>query len=114
MSGYILKSLRGVEGQITIPTIGAIIGTFQKWTLQRREDGPSRLSGYRLTAFLSYVNPMLVNEPSLTKQITIAIRDRERTVYKQYRLEVVSDAGMVLDGMSLTVEEVTIWPLDQP
>lgn len=112
MSGYTLKSLRGVEGQITIPAIGAIIGTFQKWSLQRREDGPSRTSGYRLTAFLSYVNPMLFNEPSLTKQITIAIRDRERTVNKQYRLEPMPDVEMELDGMSLTVGEVQIWPLD--
>ena len=108
MAGYVLKSLRGLEGQITIPSIGAVIGTFQKWSLQRREDGPSRLSGYRLTAFLSYVNPMLVNEPSLTKQITITIRAGRDGFNKQYRLELMPGEAMALDGMSLTVEGVTI------
>lgn len=112
MSGYVLKSLRGIEGQITVPSIGAHIGTFLKWTLQRREDGPSN-SGYRLTAFLSYVNPMLFNgiqegKIPLTMQITIAIRDRERTVNKQYRLELMPGERMVLDGMSLLCEGVDI------
>lgn len=117
MSGYVLKSLRGIEGQITVPSIGAHLGTFQKWTLQRREDGPSRQSGYRLTAFLSYVNPMLFNgilegKIPLTMQITIAIRDRERTVNKQYRLDVMPGERMVLDGMSLLCEGVEIAQID--
>lgn len=113
MPGYVLKSMRGVEGEITLPALGAVIGTMSKWSLTRREDG-SRSSGYRLHAVFSYLNPMLFNEKSLTKQITVSIRDRDRSVNKQYRLEPVPGREMRLEGMSLLIEEVQIWPHETP
>lgn len=113
MSGYTLKSMRGIEGEVTLPALGAVIGTMQKWSLTRREDG-SRNSGYRLHAVFSYLNPLLFNESSLTKQITVAIRDRDRSVNKQYRLEPVPGQRMVLEGMSLLIEGVSIWPVETP
>jgi hypothetical protein len=113
MPGYTLKSMKGVEGEITVPSLGMVIGTMQKWSLVRREDG-SRSSGYRLHAVFSYLNPMFFKESSLTKQITIAIRDRDRKVNKQYRLEVIPGQETRLEGMSLLIEGVTLWPLETP
>ena len=113
MAGYTLKSMRGVEGAVTVPSIGMEIGTMMKWSLARREDG-SRNSGYRLHAVFSYLNPMFFNESSLTKVITVAIRDRDRSVNKQYRLEPIPGQKMVLEGMSLLIEGVTIWPVETP
>lgn len=113
MPGYTLKSMRGVEGEVTVPALGMVIGTMQKWSLARREDG-SRRSGYRLHAVFSYLNPMFFNSDSLTKQITIAIRDRDRKVNKQYRLEPIPGQKMVLEGMSLLIEGVEVWPHEAP
>jgi hypothetical protein len=111
MAGYTLKSMKGVEGEITVPSLGMVIGTMMKWSLTRREDG-SRSSGYRLHAVFSYLNPMFFNEESLTKQITIALRDRDRKVNKEFRLEPIPGQKMALEGMSLLIEGVTIWPLE--
>lgn len=113
MPGYTLKSMKGVEGEITVPSLGMVIGTMMKWSLSRREDG-SRSSGYRLHAVFSYLNPMFFNEQSLTKQITIAIRDRDRKVNKLYRLEPIPGQETRLEGMSLQIEGVTVWPLETP
>jgi len=104
--------MRGVDGEITVPSLGMVIGTMQKWSLTRREDG-SRSSGYRLHAVFSYLNPMFFNAESLTKQITISIRDRDRKVDKQYRLEAIPGQKTVLEGMSLLIEGVEIWPLEE-
>lgn len=108
-----IKSISGLEGEITIPSYGAQVGTFSKWTLTRHEDESGKARVFRLHAALSYLNEWLWNEEALEKQITVTLR-KNGVVDSQFRLEPVPDTRMVLDGTSqLIIEGVHLWPVEQ-
>ena len=108
-SGLFLTSMRGSHGQIVVPSLGAVIGLIEppkgQWTLRRHEDGGPTRGSYHFHAVFSFVNHELWERFS-TKEIIITV---SRT--KRYRLEVV-DGGMALEGRSLRVEGVDLWPLN--
>jgi hypothetical protein len=105
-----LKSIRGLEGEISIPSIGASIGTTAKWSLERREDRSEGGNGvYIFTAFFSYMNPYLFDEESLTKEIRVRINKEA----KWYRVKQVPGTPVQRDGNHmLRMEEVTLWPIE--
>ena len=108
-----IKAISGLEGEITIPSFGAQVGTFSKWTLTRHEDESGKVRVFRLHAALSYLNEWLWNEGELEKQITVTLRKGGK-VDSQFRLEPVPDTRTVLDGTSqLIIEGVTLWPVEQ-
>jgi len=104
-----IKSMSGMEGEVTIPSLGALIGTFSKWQLTRREEYRRKTGEFTLRGVFSYINPLLWNEESFQKEITIRL-GRQRA----YRLEINDEAKVVLEGRALTIEGVTPWPLVDP
>jgi hypothetical protein len=94
---FFWRELSGREGKIIIPSLGAVIGTMGDWKLYRPEESTQGNPGVlTLRAFLSYVNPVLMEQP-LEKHVIIKI-----TKDKQYR---VSYQRMALDGQNLLLEE---------
>lgn len=110
-----IKKIEGLEGEITIPSYGAQVGTFAKWTLTRHEDeSGSKGRVFRLHAALSYLNEWLWGEEELQKQITVTLRDPRNKTVTQFRLTPVPDTRTVLDGTSqLIIEGVELWPVEQ-
>lgn len=109
MAGFTLKKVEGIEGEVSIPALGASIGTFAKWTLTRSEDGRSKESEFTLRGAFSYLNPTLWADESLTKRITINL-GRNGT---KYLLVQKPDRKTVLSGTSIIMEGVTLWPVEQ-
>lgn len=102
-----VKSIRGRDGEVTIPAIGASVGDFREWHLARREDPRSGKPGVlTLRAVFRYVNPALFNEPSLRKQFIVQL-DRKR----KFRVDQDPAKKPVLEGLTLTMEGVTLCPL---
>jgi hypothetical protein len=109
MSGFTLRAVRGIEGEVTIPALGATIGTFAKWTLARSEDSHSGESEFVLRGAFSYINPTLWEEDSLTKRFTIRLGRGGQ----QYMLIQKPDRKTVLEGLSIIMEGVTLCPVEQ-
>lgn len=110
-----LKSMKGIEGTITIPALGALIGTTHKWSLERREDGKQgEAPTFRLHAVFSYFNEFLWSEETLKKEIILTLRSAGGQVNSQLKVEPVPGEGMVLDGTTqLILEGVRLWPVDK-
>lgn len=96
--------ISGTDGKVTIPSIGALIGYFNKWHLV----SPDKKT-YTLSASFGYINPALwrkTENGEFTRKIVIQV-GKERF----YRLE--ETGGKVdLNETSLTMEKVTLWPLE--
>lgn len=99
--GVFANSISGVEGQVTVPTAGALIGYFANWTL-KSEDGDS----YLFRGNLSYINEAAWNEEEMVKRITVDIGKG-----KTYILDGSSET--TLEGRSLVMKGVTLCPADQ-
>jgi hypothetical protein len=105
-----LKSITGVEGSITIPSIGADIGTTAKWSLSRRDDRHGSPGVYVFQAAFSYLNTPLFRENSLKKEIRIRIQKDG----KWYRVEQVAETPIQFNSdTQFVMEEVTLWPLEE-
>jgi len=99
----IWKTMSGVSGQVTVPSVGAVIGTMVRWSLTRSEESsPERPGLLTLRASFSYVNQALMNEPGLTKHVLVQIR-RD----KHYR---VCGERMAFDGTTLVMEDCSLCP----
>lgn len=91
-------SMEGSDGQVVVPSIGAVVGKIVRWTLRREESGAADgLRPLTLRASFSFVNEFLINEPDVKKQIIITIRKG-----KHY---VVTGERMVFDGTVLKMED---------
>lgn len=103
MSALFWRTMTGTEGKVTIPSVGAVIGTISKWSLVRPEESsPENPGKLTLRASFSYVNPTLMNEEALTKHVVITIR-RD----KHYR---VCGDRMAFDGAALVMEGCELCP----
>ncbi len=92
----------GTDGTITVPSIGAVIGTMTRWTLRREESGSGPLRPMTLRASFSYVNEALVTEASLTKEILITVR-------KDKRLRVTGDRMAFVDQVLIMEDCKVSW-----
>lgn len=101
---FFWRELTGREGKITIPSLGAVIGIMSDWKLTRREESTSGNPGVlTLRASLSYVNPVLVEQP-LEKHVIIKI-----TKDKEYRL---TYERLALNGSDLLLEGAALCRVD--
>jgi len=92
----------GNDGTVTVPSIGAVVGTISRWTLRREESGSGPLRPMTLRASFSYVNEFLLTEEALSKEILITIR-------KGKRFRVTGDRMAFVDQV-LIMEDCKIWP----
>lgn len=108
----IFRRIEGREGEVTIPSLGAIVAKIEaptgKWTLVRREEGPAGESAvFSLHAVFSYVNEGLFKNEAFKKKFIVTIAKG-----KQYRLQQRPGGKTELSGRSLLMEGVELWPLD--
>lgn len=97
MPGLFWQSMTGIEGKVTVPSVGAVIGTIKNWSLKRPEESsPANPGLLTLRAYFSYVNEGLMNDPDITKSIDITIRKE-----KHYR---ICFERMAFDGTVLVAE----------
>ena len=94
-----MRSFSGREGEITIPGLGAVVGTFHTWTLKRPADDASGNPKWILQAVLSYSNPtLLLNEQISKKFILVLSKDK--------KIELCDFESIKLEGASLLVDGV--------
>ena len=110
-SGIYLTSLRGDRGQVTIPSLGAVIATIEppkgSWTLRREEESSPQGDVFILRVVFSYLNPHLWDSP-YQKEFIVRVGK-----HKQFRLTQAEGEKTVLEGLSLLMEGVSLWPLGQ-
>lgn len=97
--GMIVRSFSGKEGEIVVPGLGAVVGTFHKWTLMRPADDAPGNPVWTLQAVLSYSNnTLLLNEQLNKKFVLFLSKDKkiELCGYESMRLE---GASLLLDGV---------------
>jgi len=99
-----VRSLTGTEGEVSFPLIGAQVGIFKSWQLNRHEDNGAHEGPFVLRAVFSYVNPLLWDQP-YTRRVIIRIGK------KTYRLEQAADAKTELVHQQLIMEGVSLCPL---
>jgi hypothetical protein len=106
----IFQSIRGKEGRVTIPGLGAVVGIMTDWSLTRREDDSPSVGSYDLRASFfgenGYLNIALFNNPKLKKRVEITLGDN-----KQFRLEQIDGMRTVLIDKRLLMEGVQLWQL---
>lgn len=107
----IFKRIEGRHGNVAVQSIGLQIGSMDYWSLTRREDTPSGVEEWDLRAVFSYVNAFAF-EKRADKSVFIWLGN-PRKGGKQFRLD-ETNGRTVLDGRSLLMEKVTIWPLENP
>lgn len=106
----LFQTIRGKEGRVTIPGLGAVVGIMTDWSLTRREDGGPVEGSYDLRASFfgehGYLNLPLFNNPKLKKRVEISLSSD-----KQFRLEQVDGMRTVLIEKRLLMEGVKLCPL---
>ena len=94
----------GDDGTVTVPSIGAVVGTISRWTLRREESGSGPLRPMTLRASFSYVNEFLLMEESLSKEILITIRRGKHLRVTGDRMAFV-DQVLIMEGCTLVPVE---------
>jgi hypothetical protein len=104
---YLFKTIRyGIfkpTGTVEIPFLGAKVGEFSSWTLQRRGDQGPEAGLYDLHAVFSFVSEALWHDDEYDKQILLSLSPS-----KQFRVQQESGMRTVLSERSLLMEGVTI------
>jgi hypothetical protein len=97
--GMVIRSFSGREGEIFIPGLGAVVGTFHQWTLRRPEENATGNPRWTLQAVLSYSNQTLLLNDMLEKRFTLVLN-------KTRKIELCGYESMKLEGNSLLLEGV--------
>jgi hypothetical protein len=101
---FFWRELSGREGRVTIPSLGAVIGIMSDWKLTRREESsPGNPGLLTLRAYLSYVNPLLFEQP-VEKYVIVQIT--KDTYYR------VKSERLALHGQTLVLEEAELCHVD--
>jgi hypothetical protein len=103
MAHGLFQLIQGREGEIVIERLGSPIGTIRNWTLSAQGDVESMNGLYDLKADLSYIMPVLFNDPDYEKTITLRVSRQKR-----YRLELAPDGVTRLEGRSLSMKGVRL------
>ncbi len=108
--GYLFKTIRSgtfrPAGIVDIPFLGAKVGEFSHWTLQRRGDEGPDAGLYDLHASFTFLSQALWDDEEYQKRILVNLNP-----FKQYRLDQTPGMRTVLQGKSLLIEGVTLWPV---
>lgn len=98
----IFQTISGVKGEVTIPQLGAVIGTIIQWRLTRRGDDDSpELGLYDLRAVFSYLNVYLWADDDYPKEVVVILG-------RTKQLRVVASEETVLAGKTLLMKGVTL------
>ena len=110
MARGLFQNVSGTEGVIRIVELGAVIGQFSKWRLDRMKVGEEDFGKlWRFQAELSYIQPVLFKDPDYVPKVFIVTgRDKRTRKDKQYRLTQVEGYTPVLNGRSLLMEGVEL------
>lgn len=93
--------MNGTDGRLIVPSVGAIPGTMNRWSLTRSEEStPGNPGVLTLRAFFSYLNLAMATDPDVPVDVEITIRRG-----KHYR---VCGERMAFDGMTLVMENCTL------
>jgi len=98
-------SMSGTEGKVTVPSIGAVVGTISRWSLRREETGSGSLRPMTLRASFSYVNESLLMEESLTKDVVVELR-------KNTHYRITGDRMAFVDQV-LIMEDCKLWLVEE-
>lgn len=103
-----IKYLSGSEGRMTIPLLGAVIGTMDGWTLTRRgESGPDAALYDLRASFSRFFNQALYKDEDYEKRVEVLMQRNKAFV-------VVQEPGHTtsFNGTELRMEGVKLAPLD--
>ena len=103
----IFQRFTGPKGRVTIPALGAHIGTMNQWDLRRRGGDDDPKSGtYDLRAVFSYINPHLFHDEDYEKDVIVEMgRGRQRI---QLRVHLIDAEETVLRDRTLLARGVKI------
>lgn len=102
--------MEGFSGEITVPSIGLVIGTITSWKLMRREESaPGQTGEWTLHAVFSYINAFAFNEPSLEKRMILTVGQRKGSS-RSYRLTWDMATKVTLNGRGLMIEGARVEP----
>lgn len=103
----IFQRFFGSKGRVTIPALGAHIGTINQWELRRRggDDDP-RSGQYDLRAVFSYVNPHLFHDDDYAKDVIVEMGRGNQ--HLQLRVHLIDAEETVLRDRTLLSKGVTI------
>ena len=104
-----IRSIQGRHGKIVNPAVGLLIGEMTSWSLEARKDVGPEQGLYVFRASFSTLIDWLFNDPAVPHQIVIEVGRGQ-----QYRLEQTDVSRTVLEGLSLLIEGVNLWRLEQP
>lgn len=112
MAGITLRSVRGTEGEVTVPSLGLLIATTYKWSLTRREEYGPNQGAFTLRAAFSYSNPLFKTyweEDGMRKLVVVKVGRRGPA----YRVETTNTTKATIEEHQLTLEGVQIWPVEE-
>jgi hypothetical protein len=104
ISRPIFGEIRGKQGQVTIPSLGAVPGIMSSWHLKRRETPVQGIGPWDFHAVLSYVNQAYFDDADLaaTMVFTVNIGNRTDGSPNVHQLEGPFERT-VLNGLSLEI-----------
>lgn len=112
MSAITLKSVRGTEGEVTVPSLGLLIATMYKWSLTRREEYGPNQGAFTLRAAFSYLNPMFPmywDDDGMRKVMVVKINRR----HPGYRVTKTDTTKATIEEHQMTLEGVELWPIEE-
>lgn len=101
--GVFARSLKGTDGRITYPAVGALIGEMFAWQLYSEDN-----ETYVLKAQCKHLHEMLWEEVGDARRIELRL---SREKWLEARL--TEGASVQRNGRQITIRGVTIWPLEQ-
>ena len=110
MARGLFQNVTGTQGAIRIVELGAVIGQFKKWRLDRMKVGEDDFGKFwAFKAELAYINPTLFRDPDYSPQVFVVTgRDKRTRKDKQYRLVQAEGYAPVLNGRNLLMEGVEL------
>ena len=79
-----IKYLSGSDGRITIPHLGAVVGTMDGWTLTRRgESGPDAALYDLRASFSRLFTKALYDDPDYEKRVEVVLQRNKSFEVKQ-------------------------------
>lgn len=99
MKGMNIRSYSGTDGKIVVPGLGAVVGTFSRWTI-RREDSGRAGPRWSLHAVLSYHNDVLLKNDAVKKKMICVLSKDQKIEIRQYESFRLEGATLIVEGVS--------------
>jgi hypothetical protein len=97
--GAYIRSLKGEQGQITVPGVGAVVAEFQSWTLMRHEESRSVDPVWTLHAVFRYQNDLLLKNADLKKRIRLVLKQDTKIDLCGWKSMKVEGAMLIAEGV---------------